>query len=84
MTEKEKLELRYLDDERVEGLEAIRKVIDPTMTEKTFNRHWRRKVDPILMEHKYWYRERRMGRPGHKYFTFRRLIYGVMLAERKI
>ena len=71
---------RFLADERLEGLDEIRRAIDPTMSERTFRRKWRRRIDCILMEHENWWL-----RPDKKrYFTFRRLLYGQMLRHRKI
>ena len=66
--------------ERLEGLDEIRKAIDPTMSRATFFRKWRWRIDPILMEYeRYWVRK-----PQVRYFTFRRLLWAKMLEKRKI
>jgi hypothetical protein len=67
-------------EERLEGLDAIRKAIDPKMSRRTFFRNWRRHVDPILMEYERWW----LRDPPIRYFTFRRLLYARMLERRKI
>jgi hypothetical protein len=66
-------------DERIEGLDAIRAVINPHMSRSAFYRRHRQALDYILLvDVDHW----RTGRP--KYFTFRRLIYHYMLKQRKI
>lgn len=71
---------QYLVDERLEGMEAIRMAIDPKMSEATFYRRWRRRIDCILMEYeRFWMRD-----PPIRYFTYRRLLYARMLECRKI
>ena len=69
----------YSLDERIEGLDAIRKVINPHMSRSTFYKRHRYHMDYILFEDQdHW----RTGRS--KFFTFRRLIYHYMLQVRKI
>jgi hypothetical protein len=70
----------YLADERIDGLDAIRRAIDPKMSPATFTRKWRMRVEPILMEYERFY----LRDPPVRYFTFRRLLYGLMLMYRKI
>ena len=66
-------------DERIAGLDAIRKVINPHMSRSAFYRRHRKQLDFILFEDvDAW----RTGRP--KFFTYRRLIYFYMLKIRKI
>jgi hypothetical protein len=67
-------------EERIEGLDAIRKAIDPKMSRRTFFRKWRRHVDPILLEYERWW----LRDPPVRFFTFRRLLYARMLEKRKI
>ena len=71
---------KILKDERVEGMEEIRKAIDPHLSHMTFYRKWRPIVDPILMENTDWRTNpERRGR----YFTFRRYILAILLREQK-
>jgi len=63
-----------LSDERLEGMDAIRRYIDPRMSSETFYRYWRKRLEPILMEHPQWGKHKR-GR----YFTYKRLVLAVML-----
>jgi hypothetical protein len=73
-----------LVEDRLCGMDEIRRAIDPDMSVKTFYKYWRRKVDPIVMERRGWRTMARMGKPSYRYFTFRRLLYAIMLRERKI
>ena len=67
-------------EERLEGLDAIRRAIDPQMSRRTFYRKWRWRIDCILMEYeRYWLRD-----PPIRYFTFRRLLAVIILRKRKI
>lgn len=68
-----------IDDERIEGMDNIRKYIDPDMTVATFYRRWRKYIDPILIERQDWYR---YNRP--RYFTFRRYLQALMMKHKKI
>lgn len=66
-------------DERISGLDAIRREINPYMSRTTFYRRHRRGIDFILFEDiDHW----RTGRP--RFFTTRRLLYYYMIGRRKI
>jgi hypothetical protein len=68
----------YLD-QRIEGLEAIKNIINPHMSMATFFVRHRPNLDYILFIDKdNW----RTNRP--KFFTYRRLIYHYMLKTRVI
>ena len=69
-----------LENERLEGLEAIRKAIDPKMTERTFYRKWRWYLEPILIEYDQWW----MRKPRVRYFTWRRLLYKMILERGRV
>ena len=74
------VEKRMVYDERVEGMEEIRNVVDPKMGMTTFYRKWRRYLEPIIMEYSQWWR-----RPDRiRYFSFCRLILGRMIQRRRI
>ena len=66
-------------DERIEGLDAIRKVINPHMSRSTFYKRHRPHLDYILLEDTDALRK---NRP--RFFTWRRLILSYMLKRRKI
>jgi hypothetical protein len=66
------------DEERLEGLEAIRKFIDPTMSERTFFRRHREALRPFIVERKMWWKKRLP-----QYYSYKRLIMLYML-KRKI
>ena len=66
-------------DERIEGLDAIRKVLSPHMSRTTFYKRHRYRMSYILFEDRDWWRN---GRP--KFFTFRRLILDYMVKTNKI
>lgn len=71
---------RMVYDERVEGMHAIRKVVDPRMGQAKFYRHWRKYLEPVILEYNQWWL-----RPDRiRYFSFRRLIIGKMIERRKI
>ena len=66
-------------DTRIEGLVAIKNIINPRMSMSTFHRRHRRHLDYILMEDRdAW----RTNRP--RYFTYLRLIYHYLLSIRKV
>ena len=67
-----------LDPERLDGMTAIRDYIDPRMSLETFYRYWRKRLEPILMEHPQWGKHRRK-----RYFTYKRLILAIMLEYLK-
>jgi hypothetical protein len=69
-----------VQSERLEGIEAIREAIDPKMSRRTFYRCWRWRIAPILMEYSRWWERN----PPIRYFTFRRLLYRIMLETYKI
>ena len=70
----------FIDYERLEGLDAIRKAIDPNMSRRTFYRKHRTALKKILMEHdRWWLRGDRV-----RYFTFRRLLYEYMIVKKII
>ena len=76
--------VQVLVEDRLCGLDEIRLAIDPDMSRRTFYRHWRQKIDPILLERRGWLTMKKMGKPAYRYFTYRRLLYPLMLRERKI
>jgi hypothetical protein len=70
------------DTERIEGMVAIRKYIDPEMSATTFYRKHRKGIEHALIK-----REHRFdGRGGVKrsYFTFKRLLIHYMLKRKTI
>ena len=69
-----------LENERLEGLDAIRKAIDPKMSETTFYRRWRWYIAPILIEYERWWERN----PQYRYFTWRRLLYKMILERGKV
>jgi hypothetical protein len=75
---------QVLVEDRLDGLDAIRIAIDPYMSRTIFYRRWRRKVDPILIERRGWNTAQRLGKPSFRYFTYRRLLYPLLLRERRI
>jgi len=66
------------DDERLEGLDAIRKFIDPTMSMRTFYNHHREPLRPWIVERKMWWKKRLP-----QFYSYKRLILLYML-KRKI
>lgn len=66
-------------DERIEGLEAIKNIINPHMSMRTFYKRHRPHLDYILFVDKDHWR-----RKAPRYFTFRRLVYHYMLSKRVI
>jgi hypothetical protein len=70
-----------IDDERVEGMDEIRKIIDPRMSRTVFYRKIRPRINHLLMERS----QRNPRLRGNKpiYFTFRRFLYAWMI-ETKI
>jgi hypothetical protein len=79
-TERTKIyrELLMADDERLEGLDAIRKFIDPSMCKRTFYQRHREALRPYIVERKYWWRKKLP-----QFYSFKRLILLYML-RRKI
>ena len=71
------------DTERLEGMEAIRKYIDPEMSETSFYRYHRKHIDHLLMKRRQILRNRRRGRKM-EYFTFKRLVIHYMLELEEI
>ena len=70
-----------IDHERLEGLVEIRRAIDPEMTSYTFYKYWRRYLDPILIERtKFSVR----GENKPRYFTYRRLLYAMVLQRGRV
>jgi hypothetical protein len=68
------------DPERLEGMDAIREVIDPNMSKSTFYRRHRKDIEYILIERENWWKK-----PVRcKYFTFRRLLYAYMLNKKVV
>lgn len=66
-------------DERIEGLRAIKDIINPRMSMATFYRRHRPHIEYILFQDiDAW----RTNRP--KYFTYLRLIYHYLLSTIKI
>lgn len=66
------------DPDRLEGVEAIMAFIDPNMSKRLFYRKWRPLLASVMFEY-----ERPYLRPG-RYFTFKPLVIGVMLNEKRI
>ena len=66
------------NSDRLEGVTAIRKYIDPHMSSRSFYERWRPLINPILFEYRKPYL-----RPN-RYFTFKSLVIAVMLKERRI
>jgi hypothetical protein len=67
-------------DERIEGLEAIKNIINPRMSMPTFYARHRADIDYILFVDKDHIRHGKTAR----FFTFRRLVYHYMLKRRVV
>jgi hypothetical protein len=66
-------------DERIEGLAAIKNIINPRMSMGTFYARHRQEIDYILFVDKdHWQRN------TPRFFTFRRLVYHYMLKRRVV
>jgi hypothetical protein len=70
----------FLDPERLEGFDAIRKCLDPEMSHSYFYKYHRQKIGYILMRRRKIARFARRG-PKPRYFTFKRLLLHYMLDE---
>jgi hypothetical protein len=64
---KKKKQGYYDIHERLEGMDEIRKAINPKMSKSTFYRRHRKGLDDILIERSYWLRLRPRA---FRYFTF--------------
>jgi hypothetical protein len=64
-------------------MEAIRKYIDPEMSEATFYRHHRKEIEHALIEREFKQRGRPRGRKK-RYFTFKRLLMNYLLERKTI
>jgi hypothetical protein len=67
-----------LDDERLEGLDAVRKFLDPTMSRTYFYKHHRHRLDYMLMEYRYWYRRK----DNVRFWTWKRLMMAYVIKQR--
>lgn len=71
--------------ERLEGLNQVRKFLDPTMSMRTFFRKHRRGIEPYLLQRTdYWRKNRPGGKPRPRYFSYKRLILLYMIRRRII
>lgn len=85
MKNEDKNNIEDWDHERLEGLEQIRKFIDPLMSRSTFYRKHRVALMPYLIERDgYWQKDRFAGKPKPRYFTFKRLVVYYMLRRKRI
>lgn len=78
---------RLIDDqgERLEGLEAIRRFIDPTMSRTNFYRYHREALRPFLIERRNPWRKTGSGSsPKPKFFSYKRLLMLYLLKRRVI
>jgi hypothetical protein len=66
------------EEERLEGIDEIRKFIDPAMSRMTFYRHHREALRPWIVERKFWWKKRLP-----QFYSYKRLIMLYML-KRKI
>lgn len=68
------------DDERLHGLDAIRKFMNPKMSLSRFHQYHRPRMESILMKYHQWWRK-----PGRmKYFTYKRLVIAYMMKAKDI
>jgi hypothetical protein len=68
------------DPERLEGMVAIRKFMDPYMSKSYFYKYHRKEIDYLLLEHQRWWL-----RPDKiRYFTWKRLLIAHMLEKKYI
>lgn len=71
------------DGERVEGMEALRKFIDPTMSMRSFYRYHREPLRPFLLERRDAWRKIGPGSsPKPKFFSYKRLL--LYMLKRKV
>ena len=70
---------KYFRFERLNGMDEIRMAINPDMTEKFFYMRYRAAVDPILMENPNWTNKKIKGARRKRFYTYRRLLYAVLL-----
>lgn len=68
-----------MEDDRLEGMEAIREYIDPNMPKSTFYRKIRPHLDSILIEREYQY-----DRSKPRYFTFKNMVQMFLLKIKKL
>jgi hypothetical protein len=70
----------HCDFERLEGLVAIRKFMDPWMSRSYFYKYHRKEIDHLLCEHQRWWL-----RPDKiRYFSFKRLVMAYMIEKKYI
>jgi hypothetical protein len=68
------------DPERLEGMVAIRKFMDPYMSKSYFYKYHRKEIDYLLLEHQRWWL-----RPDKiRFFTWKRLLIAHMLEKKYI
>lgn len=74
-----KPEANYHDSDRLEGLKAIRRFIDPYMSERTFYRNHREALRPYLVERqRYWVDNL------PRYYSFKPLILSYMMRRKML
>ena len=63
-----------LDEELLDGVDAIRRYIDPRMAWETYYRYWKPLLRSVMMERPNFNKHHRK-----RYFTYKRLVLAVML-----
>ena len=73
-------------EERLEGLDEIRRFIDPKMGVTRFSKDHRKPLEPYIMYYTQWFRRTRADRHKKKpkIFSFKRLILAYMIKQKRL